>query len=91
MAGKQKEIKAITNKDDRDKALNAALAQIQKEFGKGAVMKLGDDSARMNVESISTGSMSLDLATGIGGVPKGRIIEVFGPESSGKTTLTLHI
>lgn len=91
MAGKQKEIKAITNKYDRDKALNAALAQIQKEFGKGAVMKLGDDSARMNVESISTGSMSLDLATGIGGVPKGRIIEVFGPESSGKTTLTLHI
>ena len=79
------------SKEDRDKALNEALAQIQKQFGKGAVMKLGDDSARMNIEAISTGSMSLDLATGIGGVPKGRIIEVFGPESSGKTTLTLHI
>ena len=79
------------SKEDRDKALNEALAQIQKQFGKGAVMKLGDDGARMNIEAISTGSMSLDLATGIGGVPKGRIIEVFGPESSGKTTLTLHI
>lgn len=79
------------SKEERDKALDAALAQIQKQFGKGAVMKLGDDSARMNIEAISTGSMSLDLATGIGGVPKGRIIEIFGPESSGKTTLTLHI
>ena len=79
------------SKEDRDKALNEALAQIQKQFGKGAVMKLGDDGARMNIEAISTGSMCLDLATGIGGVPKGRIIEVFGPESSGKTTLTLHI
>lgn len=79
------------SKEERDKALNEALAHIQKQFGKGAVMKLGDDSARMNIEAISTGSMSLDLATGIGGVPKGRIIEVFGPESSGKTTLTLHI
>lgn len=77
--------------DDREKALNAALAQIQKQFGKGAVMKLGDDDAKLNIEAISTGSMSLDLATGIGGVPKGRIIEVYGPESSGKTTLALHI
>lgn len=92
MAAKN-EIKNLksASKEDRDKALNEALAQIQKQFGKGAVMKLGDDGARMNIEAISTGSMSLDLATGIGGVPKGRIIEVFGPESSGKTTLTLHI
>ncbi|WP_305146566.1 recombinase RecA [Anaerovorax odorimutans] len=79
------------NKDDKDKALQEALKQIQKQFGQGAIMKLGDDSVRMNIEAISTGSMSLDLATGIGGVPKGRIIEVYGPESSGKTTLTLHI
>lgn len=79
------------SREERDKALDAALAQIQKQFGKGAVMRLGDDSARMNIEAIPTGSMSLDLATGIGGVPRGRIIEVFGPESSGKTTLALHI
>ena len=79
------------NNDDREKALEAALAQIQKQFGKGAVMKLGDDDAKLNIEAISTGSMSLDLATGIGGVPRGRIVEIYGPESSGKTTLTLHI
>lgn len=77
--------------DDREKALENALAQIQKQFGKGAVMKLGDDDAQLNIEAISTGSMSLDLATGIGGVPRGRIVEIYGPESSGKTTLTLHI
>lgn len=76
---------------DREKALASAMAQIQKQFGKGAVMKLGDDSARLNIEAISTGSMSLDIATGIGGVPRGRIVEIYGPESSGKTTLTLHI
>ena len=76
---------------DREKALASAMAQIQKQFGKGAVMKLGDDSARLNIEAISTGSMSLDMATGIGGVPRGRIVEIYGPESSGKTTLTLHI
>ena len=69
------------SKEERDKALDAAMAQIQKQFGKGAVMKLGDDGAKMNIEAISTGSMSLDLATGIGGVPRGRIIEIFGPES----------
>ena len=79
------------SKEERDKALDAAMAQIQKQFGKGAVMKLGDDGAKMNIEAISTGSMSLDLATGIGGVPRGRIVEIYGPESSGKTTLTLHI
>ena len=79
------------NKEDKDKALEAALQQIQRQFGKGAIMKLGDESAQLDIEAISTGSMSLDLATGIGGVPKGRIIEVYGPESSGKTTLTLHM
>ena len=77
--------------NQKDKALEAAMNQIQKQFGKGAIMKLGDDSAHMNIDAISTGSISLDIATGIGGVPKGRIVEIFGPESSGKTTLTLHI
>ena len=79
------------NKTEKDRALEAAMAQIQKQFGKGAIMKLGDAGAQMNVEAISTGSISLDLATGIGGVPKGRIVEIYGPESSGKTTLTLHV
>ena len=79
------------NKSEKDKALEAAMAQIQKQFGKGAILKLGDAGAQMNVEAISTGSISLDMATGIGGVPKGRIVEIYGPESSGKTTLTLHI
>lgn len=91
MATKKKDTKTINTSEDREKALNEAMAQIQKQFGKGAVMKLGDDNPMMNIEAISTGSMSLDLATGIGGVPRGRIIEVFGPESSGKTTLTLHV
>ena len=81
----------FASSEERDKALASAMAQIEKQFGKGAVMKLGDDSARLNIEAISTGSMSLDLATGIGGVPRGRIVEIYGPESSGKTTLTLHI
>lgn len=85
------EITLTTTKDERDKALEAAMLQIQKQFGKGSVMKLGDDSAHLNVEAISTGSISLDIATGIGGIPKGRITEIYGPESSGKTTLTLHI
>ena len=76
---------------DREKALQSALDNIQRTFGKGAVMKLGDDNAMLNIEAISTGSMSLDIATGIGGVPRGRIVEIYGPESSGKTTLTLHI
>lgn len=83
--------KQIPAKEERDKALASAMAQIEKQFGKGAVMKLGDDAAMMNIEAISTGSISLDLATGIGGVPRGRIVEIYGPESSGKTTLTLHI
>jgi len=77
--------------DDKLKALDAALANIEKQFGKGTVMKLGDTAANMNVEAIPTGSLSLDLALGIGGGPKGRIIEVYGPESSGKTTVALHI
>lgn len=77
--------------DEREKALQEALSQIQKQFGQGAIMKLGDDNMQLNIEAISTGAISLDLATGIGGIPKGRIIEVYGPESSGKTTLTLHM
>ena len=81
----------ITDADEREKALANALAQIEKQFGKGSVMKLGDNRASLNIEAISTGSVSLDLATGIGGIPKGRITEIYGPESSGKTTLTLHI
>ena len=76
---------------EKDKALEAALAQIDKRFGKGSVMSLGDDRARLDIDAISTGSVSLDIACGIGGLPKGRIVEIFGPESSGKTTLALHV
>ncbi len=78
-------------RDDKLKALDAALGQIEKQFGKGAVMKLGDPAAQMNIETIPTGSLSLDIALGLGGIPKGRVIEVYGPESSGKTTITLHM
>ena len=78
-------------KEDKLKALDAALAQIEKQFGKGAVMKLGDPATQMNVETIPTGSLSLDIALGLGGIPKGRIVEIYGPESSGKTTVTLHM
>ena len=78
-------------REEKLKALDAALGQIEKQFGKGAVMKLGDPSAQMNVETIPTGSLSLDIALGVGGIPKGRIIEIYGPESSGKTTVTLHM
>ncbi len=81
----------MAGNEDKMRALDAALANIEKQFGKGTVMKLGDSAASMNVEAIPTGSLSLDLALGIGGVPKGRIIEVYGPESSGKTTVALHI
>ena len=79
-----------TDKAAKDRALNQALEQIQKQYGKGAIMKLGDAGPVTNLDVISTGSISLDLATGVGGYPKGRIIEIYGPESSGKTTLTLH-
>lgn len=78
-------------KEEKLKALDAAISQIERQYGKGAVMKLGDSSANMNVEAIPTGSLSLDLALGIGGIPKGRIVEIYGPESSGKTTVTLHM
>ena len=76
---------------EKDKALQMALTQIEKQFGKGSVMKLGEDSLKLNVDCISTSSIGLDIALGIGGVPRGRIIEVYGPESSGKTTVALHI
>ena len=78
-------------RDEKLKALDAALGQIEKQFGKGAVMKLGDPAAQMNIETIPTGSLSLDIALGLGGIPKGRVIEIYGPESSGKTTVTLHM
>ncbi len=78
-------------KDERLKALDAAISQIEKQYGKGAVMKLGDPANQMNVETIPTGSLSLDIALGLGGIPKGRIVEIYGPESSGKTTVTLHM
>lgn len=78
-------------REDKLKALDAALSQIERQYGKGAVMKLGDNTARMNVETVPTGSLSLDIALGLGGIPKGRIVEIYGPESSGKTTVTLHM
>ena len=77
--------------NDKLKALDAALAQIEKAHGKGSVMKLGDSKANMNIETVPTGSISLDIALGLGGIPKGRIVEVYGPESSGKTTVALHM
>ncbi len=80
----------MASKDEKQKALEAALGQIEKQYGKGAVMKLGDTS-HMQVETVPTGSLSLDIALGLGGVPKGRIIEIYGPESSGKTTVALHM
>ncbi len=78
-------------KEEKLKALDAALSQIEKQFGKGSVMKLGDSGNTMNVETVPTGSLSLDIALGLGGIPKGRIVEIYGPESSGKTTVTLHM
>ena len=76
---------------DKEKALDNALAQIEKQFGKGAIMRLGDQSAHMEVSAIPTGCLEVDLALGIGGLPRGRIIEIYGPESSGKTTVSLHV
>ena len=78
-------------REEKLKALDAAISQLEKQYGKGTVMKLGDPSAQMNVETIPTGSLSLDIALGLGGIPKGRIVEIYGPESSGKTTVTLHM
>ncbi len=77
--------------EEKKKALDAAIAKLEKDFGKGTVMKLGDPKAQVAVETIPTGSLSLDLALGLGGVPRGRVVEVYGPESSGKTTVTLHM
>lgn len=77
--------------EEKRKALEAALGQIEKQYGKGSVMKLGESSANMQVETVPTGSLSLDIALGVGGVPKGRIVEIYGPESSGKTTVALHM
>lgn len=79
------------NKEEKLKALDAAISQIEKQHGKGAIMKLGDSSNKINVETIPTGSLSLDLALGLGGIPKGRVVEIYGPESSGKTTVALHM
>lgn len=79
------------NNEQKLKALDAAVMQIEKAYGKGAVMRLGDNTENMNIETIPTGSLSLDIALGLGGIPKGRVVEVYGPESSGKTTLTLHM
>ena len=90
MAEKKKTVEAAAPAADKKKALETAMAQIEKTYGKGSIMRLGDNS-RVQVESIPTGSLALDLALGIGGVPRGRIVEIYGPESSGKTTLALHI
>ena len=76
--------------ENKKKALSAALGQIEKQFGKGSVMKMGDGAAANNIQTVSTGSIALDVALGIGGLPRGRVVEIYGPESSGKTTLTLH-
>lgn len=91
MAKKDESKKDDIRFEDKDKALSAALGYIEKQFGKGAIMKLGDSSRQMNVEVTPTGSLSLDVALGVGGIPKGRIIEIYGPESSGKTTVALHM
>ena len=80
-----------TVKDERQRALDAAISQIQKNYGQGSIMKLGDSMSNMNIEVIPTGSLSLDIALGVGGIPRGRIIEIYGPESSGKTTVALHM
>lgn len=91
MAEKKSGAKDFTKFDDKQQALEAALAYIEKQFGKGAVMKLGDDTQHANVDVIPTGCLSLDVALGVGGIPRGRIIEIYGPESSGKTTIALHL
>ena len=82
---------AAMSDENKKKALDAAIAKLEKDFGKGTVMKLGDPAAQVQVETVPTGSLSLDIALGMGGVPKGRIVEIYGPESSGKTTVALHM
>nr|MBP8902970.1 DNA recombination/repair protein RecA [Thiobacillaceae bacterium] len=77
--------------ENRSKALAAALAQIEKQFGKGSIMRMGDGSIADDIQAVSTGSLGLDVALGIGGLPRGRVVEIYGPESSGKTTLTLSV
>ncbi|MBW7858960.1 MAG: DNA recombination/repair protein RecA, partial [Leptonema sp. (in: Bacteria)] len=93
MAKRKIEKTAITSEkpadSERSKAVDGAIQQIEKQFGKGSIMKLGDDRARAQIEAVPTGALTLDLALGIGGLPKGRIVEIYGPESSGKTTLCL--
>ena len=83
-------VNLMEKSEDKKKALEAALSQIEKNYGKGSVMKLGDPENIVEIEAVSTGSLGLDIALGIGGLPRGRIIEIYGPESSGKTTLALH-
>ncbi|MCI0435948.1 MAG: DNA recombination/repair protein RecA, partial [Gemmatimonadetes bacterium] len=78
-------------KDDRSKALGIAIAQIERAYGKGSIMRMGADGARVTIDAIPTGALNLDAAIGIGGIPRGRITEIYGPESSGKTTLCLHV
>ncbi len=90
-AGTSENTKEESGDENRKKALAAALGQIERQFGKGAVMRMGDGTAVRDVEVVSTGSLALDVALGIGGVPRGRVVEIYGPESSGKTTLTLHV
>ena len=77
--------------NDKLRALDSAMRQIEKDFGKGSIMRLGEASAKMNVETIPTGALSLDIALGVGGIPRGRVVEIYGPESSGKTTVALHM
>lgn len=96
MADKKKDkelpkVERITDKEERKKALAAAVAFIEKEFGKGAIMRMTDSQKVEDVEVVSTGSLGLDIALGVGGLPRGRVVEIYGPESSGKTTLTLHV
>ena len=88
---KKKTLGVANTSEEKKKALDAAIAKLEKDFGKGAVMKLGESGAHVNVETVPTGCLSLDLALGLGGVPKGRVIEVYGPESSGKTTIAVHM
>ena len=91
MASGKESVVKVTNSEEKKKALDAAIAKLEKDFGKGAVMKLGESGAHVSVETVPTGCLSLDLALGLGGVPKGRVIEVYGPESSGKTTIAYDL